>query len=132
MKMRHEHKFQLAAAIMLFALPGATMAQSGADAAAEPDLMNVTCDDYRSALLAATPNAKATSKDKAAALSAQDDLVNAMMWVHGYISGKAGPQTSLTPLTRTWMIDTVGKLAKACDQHSPDGKMRLADIVGKM
>jgi hypothetical protein len=56
--------------------------------------------------------------------------VSTVLWVHGYTSGKSGNPSGL--LTRAWMIEAVGTVAKACRAHSKDGTMRVADAVAKM
>lgn len=123
---------QLLAFAIFVSVPVMVTAQSNQTAVAEPDLLDVTCADYRAALRAADPGKNPKAAAKATALNAQDDIVNGLMWVHGYLSARAGPSAAMSPLTKSWMVATVGKLANACDAHSPDGKMRLTDAAGKL
>lgn len=100
--------------------------------APENDLLGYTCSDYLHALDLADPGANPTADRQAAALNAQDDLVNAMMWLHGYQTGRDGPAAAAVPLTRSWMVENVGKLADACVANSPDGSLPLASAVAKL
>lgn len=112
----------------------ATFAQPAQDtlAMSEPNLLNTTCADYRAALLVADPGKKPSAAAKIAAAEAQDDIINGLMWIHGFAAGRAAPGTVTPPLTKSWMAAAVGKLAQACDAHSPDGKMRISDLAGKL
>lgn len=97
----------------------------------DPDLLGATCGQYQAALRAATPGPNAGPKAKDRAAAAQDDIASAMMWVHGFQSGRAGPGR-MEPLTKAWMVDTVGKLSAACRTYSPNGKMRIARAAAKL
>lgn len=108
---------------------------AGADpAVAQPappaDLIDFDCGQYLKALEVANPGDKPDEERQAQAVSAQDALAEAMLWVHGFTSGRSGRPPE--PLTRPWMVDMVGKVAKACRTNSVDGKMRVADAVAKM
>ena len=115
----------LAAAIAL-------MSGGTANAADTPprDLQDTTCAQYLQALTIANPGAKPTAKRAAQAVSAQDDIVNGLMWVHGYLSGRDGVNSATRPLTREWMISYVGKLAGVC-RASPV-TTRFVDAASKL
>lgn len=123
--------FTSVAGIMLAILMATAATAQPVPDPADPDLLGATCGQYQAALRAATPGPTAGPKAKERAAAAQDDIVNAMMWVHGYQSGRAGPQR-MEPLTKAWMVDTVGKLSAACRTYSPNGKMRIARAAAKL
>ncbi|AJA09761.1 Putative secreted protein [Sphingopyxis fribergensis] len=115
-----------AALIMIFhpAANGAT------PASAEADLLDVTCGQYMAAIKVAQPDAKATAAQKALANAAQDDLASTMLWVHGFLSGRDGVNPAARPLTKSWMADTVVKLATLCS--ASDAGLRLSDAATKL
>jgi len=106
-----------------------------ADAAGPPaasaDLLSATCGDYLAAADLADPGKGASRERLRQAEAAQDALVDAMLWVHGYMSGRSAPAAP-QPLTRDWMIETIRKLAESCRKNSPDGTLRLADAAMRL
>lgn len=118
---------------MVFAAPFLLLLYSpplSAADAPQADLLDTTCGQYLEALTIAQPPKGASKKQTALAVSAQDDLVQAMMWVHGYITGRDGSAGMTRPLNRAWMVENVGKLAGIC-QAAPD-TLRLADAATKL
>lgn len=103
-----------------------------APTAAAGDLLATTCGDYLTAARIADPGKNPSEERKADALEAQDAMVDAMLWAHGYLTGRSGSITSAKPLTEAWMIEHVGKLADVCTKNSSDGSMPLAEAVAKL
>lgn len=99
-------------------------------AAPAVDLLETTCADYLTGLKLADPGENPSAEATAAAQEVQDDIVNALMWMHGYQTGRA-PQGQPVPLTKEWLTAEVGKLAEACRAQSPDGSMTLVTVAGK-
>lgn len=95
------------------------------------DLLDVSCADYLQALDIARVEEGAAAARKEEAEKAQDDIVSAMLWLHGHDSGRQPPGTAFAPLTEAWISEAVIRVAKACQAHSPDGRMRLADAATK-
>lgn len=98
----------------------------------ETDLLGATCGDYLAAARLAQPGDKPSKKRRAEAEDAQDALVDAMLWMHGYLTGRAPAGTPEVPLTRSWMAEHVGKLAKACTDSGSENTTRLADVVRRL
>lgn len=119
----------LAAAVLGAALSPPAIA---AEPDAATDLLAVSCGDFMRGLELANPGPKATAEQKRVAQEAQDDIATGLLWVHGYLAGRQGTNASPPVLTRKWMTEYVPKLAQGCQRLSPDGKMRLADVVAKL
>ena len=115
-------------AMLLAAIPAPVSAQAQAQTA-DPDLLAVTCGEYLTAARIADPGKNPSKQRAAQALDAQDSMADAMLWVHGYLTGRASPSAQPVPLTKQWMVDHVGRLAKVCIDNSSDGKMRLVDAA---
>lgn len=60
------------------------MLSPSAEAQTSPDLLDTTCGDFAVALRAADPGKNPTIEQKTAALDAQDDIIDGLLWVHGY------------------------------------------------
>lgn len=114
----------------------ASLAAAGTAAAQPPsddrDLLGFTCGEYLLAAQIADPGPKPDSKRAEQSAAAQDDIANVMLWLHGYQTGRAGAGAAPAPLTRSWMIDQVGKLAKVCIDKSKDGKMPLYEAAKRL
>ncbi|MFM9977136.1 MAG: hypothetical protein ACKVOP_03700 [Sphingomonadaceae bacterium] len=123
----HSRNFALFLALSSLTNTGAH-AQTAAPAS--NDLMDFSCGQYLQSVNIANPGTKPSAQRQAQAVPAQDALASAMMWIHGYTSGKSGQ--SPAPLTREWMIGMVGTVSKACREKSNDGTMRVADAVSQM
>jgi hypothetical protein len=104
-------------------------AQSAAQSGAGDDLTDATCADYIAALKRADPGKSPTEAQARAAQSAQDALVDIAVWIHGYQSGRAGPNAQLLPFDNAFIESQVVRLARQCATKSPDGKMPIADII---
>lgn len=94
------------------------------------DLMDFTCSQYLQSVRIADAGNRPSAERSKQAIAAQDALVSTVLWVHGYMSGRS-PRAP-EPLTRAWMIETVGNVAKLCRDNSKDGTMRVADAVAKI
>lgn len=97
----------------------------------DTDLLTATCADLMEGLKLADPGPGASADQKRIALEAQDDIATGLAWVHGYQAGRGSGATP-PAMTRRWMADTLPRLAQACTRQSPDGKMRLADVVARL
>jgi hypothetical protein len=93
------------------------------------DLTDATCGDYIAALKRADPGKSANDAQTRAAQTAQDALVDIAVWVHGYQSGRAGPNAQLLPFDNAFIEAMVVRLARQCTAKSPDGKMPIIDII---
>ena len=120
----------LVAPLMLLTAAAASAAAS--DAKPEPDLIDVqaaTCAQFAKAMAYAKPVEKPTKKQAAFAVLAQDDLVLAMTWVNGYLSGRDGSKGA-NAFNQDWVVTTMGKLSDICKANS--GAMRLIDAAAKL
>lgn len=115
------------ACVALALLIGTT--PSAAQTGAGDDLTDATCADYIAALKRADPGKSPTEAQARAAQSAQDALVDIAVWIHGYQSGRAGPNAQLLPFDNAFIESQVVRLARQCATKSPDGKMPIADII---
>lgn len=114
------------------ALLSATAATAATPAVKEPDLVDMqaaTCSQFAKALSYAKPPAKATEKQKAFAVLAQDDLVLAMMWVNGYLTGRDGAK-GVQAFDKDWIVSHIGKLAAICKANP--GTMLFKDAAAKL
>lgn len=117
-------KHVLIAALAIAAAPASPTA------AQEQNLLDVTCAQYLTALSVATPKAGSGKAGQELATQAQDDIADGLLWIHGYLSGRAAAAGKPEPaLTRSWLAAQVTPLAKACKDRSPDGSALLLDIV---
>lgn len=106
---------------------------NASSAQAETNLLDVTCGQYLTALSVAQPPKNASSRQKQLAQDAQDDIVNGLMWIHGYLAGKTAARGGAVPaLTKGWMSEQVAILATACQHHSPDGTKLLTEVVAEL
>lgn len=100
---------------------------------AERNLLDVTCGQYLAALSVARPPQNATAQQKQLASNAQDDIVDGLMWIHGYLAGKAVAAGKDMPvLTKGWLSNQVAALADACQRKSPDGRRLLTEVVAEL
>jgi hypothetical protein len=97
---------------------------------ASTDLLDTTCTQYLQALNIANPGTKPNPDRAAQAAAAQDDIVQALMWVHGYLTGRDGKAGPSRPLNREWIVTYVGKVATIC--RSGAGTVRLTDAAAKL
>jgi hypothetical protein len=110
---------------------------AGAASAAAPDakpsdlvdVQSATCAQFAKAMSYAKPPEKATKKQAAFAVLAQDDLVLAMTWVNGYLAGRDGAKGTHA-FTQDWVVSTMGRLSAVCAANS--GAMRLTDAAAKL
>lgn len=110
----------LALAGLAIALAGPAAAQgqiapsntAGADA--DHDLLDTSCQQFLDILAVANPGTNPSAERAADAKAAQRDAYQAMIWVHGYLSGKKGVNAATTPLTRAWLVKMVPVVAETC------------------
>jgi hypothetical protein len=110
----------LVTALLLTPLPA--LAQNTAAAAAS-EVVEPTCADLMAALRVADAGKNPSRQRKAAADAAQDDIATALFWLHGVNFAKG---TATLPITRTWMIGELKRVAEACKTKSPDGKLLIS------
>lgn len=102
------------------------------DAKPEPDLIDVqaaTCAQFAKAMSYAKPVENPTEKQAAFAVLAQDDLVLAMTWVNGYLTGRDGAKGAHA-FNQDWVVSYMGKLSEICKANS--GAMLLTDAAAKL
>jgi hypothetical protein len=112
--------------------PAATAPKDAGAAADDQDLLDTTCGYYLAALDHANPGKGASAEQLALAPEAQDDVFNAVLWAHGYLTGRAGSVAAAKPLTKAWIAEHVARLAEICRKNSSDGSMRLVDAAAKL
>jgi hypothetical protein len=80
------------------------------------------------ALRMADPGERPSSKRKAAAEEAQDDIAVALFWLHGWHAARG--EASL-PVKRDWMVSELKRVVAACKAQSPDGKALVSAVATK-
>lgn len=103
-----------------------------AETATDPnliDLQSVTCEQFARALAYANPGDAPTEDAQALAIEAQDDLVLAMMWVNGYLTGRDGADGAHT-FNQDWVVLNIGRLTEICKTGGSD--MQLSDAAAKL
>jgi len=75
------------------------------------ELATTTCGDLMDLFSAAAPK---KGKDPKRLARAQDDVLNFVMWVHGYVSGRDGIDFAKRPLNEDGIKQTVAQVADAC------------------
>lgn len=109
-------------------VPGLAFAQGP-----QRNLLDITCGQYLTALSIANPPAKPSGKQSVLAQDAQDDIADGLLWIHGYLAGKAvAAGKPLPALTKDWMASYVPILADSCKAASPNGDMLLTEIVARL
>lgn len=104
------------------ALPAAAAAPAKAPAGGD-ELSTATCADLLDLFSAAAPR---KGKDPKQLARAQDDVLNFVMWVHGYVSGRDGIDFSKRPLNENGIKQTVAQIADVC---KPDPARLFLDAV---
>lgn len=84
------------------------------DMESDYDLLDMTCGSFLATLAVANPGARPSPERQQAAMNAQAAAFRAMIWVHGYLSGKRGVDTVSAPLSRAWVVKTVPVVADQC------------------
>ena len=77
------------------------------------DVQSATCAQFAKAMSYAKPGKKPTKKQAAFAVLAQDDLVLAMTWVNGYLTGRDGAKGAHA-FNQDWVVSYMGKLSEIC------------------
>lgn len=126
--MRRSTKYPFVA--LLLALPLAQLSAQTASQGELRDLLDTSCAQFQAALLVADPGENPSEEQSQDALAAQDDLFNALLWVHGYLSGRDAGSEPMKPLNITWLIENAGKVKDACDAAGPEA--RFVDAVATL
>lgn len=114
--------------LAVIALAGCSDSQSEAGApAAKPiapseNLMRLSCADY----LAAAAVALRDPADEAA-LAAQDELADGLIWLHGYLF--AANEGRIDPLSQDWMKDTAARVYDTCAKAADPAKLNLFEVA---
>lgn len=87
------------------------------------EINTFTCGDLIDLFSAAAPK---KGKDPKRLARAQDDVLNFVMWVHGYVSGRDGIDFAKRPLNEQGIKQTVDQMASACQA---DPKRLFLDAV---
>ena len=87
------------------------------------EINSFTCGDLFDLFSAAAPK---KGKDPKRLARAQDDVLNFVMWVHGYVSGRDGIDFAKRPLNEQGIKQTVDQMANACKD---DPKKLFLDAV---
>ena len=119
----------LAAALPASAQSGAASAE--AQASPDKDVAVTTCAGYYLALTSANPGPNPSAKRRAQAKAAQDELFKVMLWVHGYTTGRAGPDARPQPLDSEWMRVHAERLRAICADDTR-ATMHIADAVKQL
>lgn len=124
------NKFVMLVPIAMVAATAAMAAAPPAKTAPPPiDLQNASCAQFQKALSYANPGEKPTKERQEFAIIAQDALIQALMWVNGYQTGRSGMK-SMKAIDDAYITNTIVKLNTIC--KSGGGTMRLADAVAKL
>lgn len=83
------------------------------------DLQTVTCKQFFKAQTYAIPGDNPTAEREELAEIAQDELVLAMMWVNGYLTGRDGAKIDHT-FNDDWIIQHMRKLTQICKANSEE------------
>lgn len=112
------------AGVLMAAIAGPAPAQQGqvapsnnASADSDHDLLDTSCQQFLDILAVANPGTNPSPERAADAKAAQRDAYQAMIWVHGYISGKKGVNATTTPLSRAWLVKMVPVVANVCRKN---------------
>lgn len=102
---------------------GATARQADVPAvASNDDLMKLTCADFL-----ATAKIATTVPADDAALAAQDELVNGMIWVHGYMFASNGGR--FDALSQDWIKATAKRVFDRCAAAKDPRQTNLFEVA---
>jgi hypothetical protein len=93
------------------------------------NLADASCGQYIEVLKRADPGKSPTKSAAKTARAAQDTIIDIMVWVHGFQSGRAGPDAQLMKFDDAFIQSNVVRMAQTCQAKSPDGAMRLVDVA---
>lgn len=128
--MRMKSILLAAPAIALLAATAAAAATAPAKPVSPPvDLQSATCAQFERALYYANPGKNPTKERESFAVTSQDALIQAMMWMNGYLTGRDGAK-GMQSVDRDFIINTIGKLDKIC--KAGGDSMRLVDAAAKL
>jgi len=119
----------LAAVALAASVPAG--AQTPEQGSADKDVAVTTCAGYYLALTSANPGPDPSPQRQAQAKAAQDELFKVMLWVHGYTTGRAGPDTKPQPLTSEWMRTHAEKLRVICADDTR-ATLHIAEAVKQL
>ena len=106
-------------------------AQTPEQSSSDKDVAVTTCAGYYLALTSANPGPDPSPARQAQAKAAQDELFKVMLWVHGYTTGRAGPDAQPQPLTSEWMRTHAEKLRVICADDTR-ATLHLAEAVKQL
>ena len=128
MLMQTTLRYAFCAGLLALVACASTYAQTNEAQSSSTDLLDATCGQYMAAVRSADPGPNPSSERQSEAEEAKDALVDSMLWLHGYRSGIAGAAAEPQPLTREWMVDNIGRLARNCEALGA-GDARLIDAA---
>lgn len=83
------------------------------------DLQTATCSQFERALFMANPGKNPSEDRQDSAIAAQDVLIQGLMWVSGYLSGRSQGK-AVVPFDDVFITTTIEKLYKNCQASGPD------------
>lgn len=86
-------------------------------------LVDMTCADVFDLFDDATPGDK---KDSEEVMAAQDDVLDLLTWVHGYLNGRDGIKNSKYTMNKAGINQAVADIVTVC---KPDEEKLFLDVV---
>jgi len=86
-------------------------------------LAGMTCSDVFDLFDDATPG---DEKDSEEVMAAQDDVLDLLTWVHGYLNGRDGIKNSKYTMNKAGINQAVADIVKVC---KPDEEKLFLDVV---
>ena len=121
--------FLALAAALATSAPAA--AQTAPEAAPEQDVAVTSCAGFFLALASADAGSQPSEKRRAQAQAAQEELFKVMLWVHGYTTGRAGPDAKPQPLDAAWIRTHTERLRQIC-ANDTRATLRMVDAVRQL
>ena len=119
-----------AACATLMPAPSFPQSSGAGPATAEPgNFSTLSCADFINAAGIAVPPKKATAAQQRRAEGAQDAIAAAMVWLHGYLTGRGTP--NLGEMSRAWLQDTVARVSRECKAAPQPAQLLLVDVVSR-
>ncbi|WP_299323092.1 hypothetical protein [Parasphingopyxis sp.] len=113
------------AAGMLAAAPMPLLAQDAA--AADDNLVGVTCADFNVAAQLAVAEEGATEDRVELAQTARDEIVLGLTWMHGYLY--AYRRDAMPALSQDWLRSSAEMLAERCAAAPNPAAVRIIDLA---
>lgn len=89
---------------------------------ATDDLLDLSCADF----LVTAEVATAEEQDEAA-VAAQDEIANGLIWVHGYLFAKNDGEIDV--LSQNWMEKTAERVFATCSAAEDPSKLNLFEVA---